>query len=283
MGAMTGTVALVAGASRGVGRGVAVELGEAGATVWVTGRSRDGGPTTDGMPETLDGTARLVDEAGGRALPVTCDHTDDEAVAELARRIREESGALHLFVNCVWGGYEDYDHAMFQRPLEDQPLWRWDRMFATGVRANYVTARAMAPLMEASGGGLMIGISAGDQGKFLHDVQYDVAKAAVDRLGFALARKLGPRGIVALTLHPGFTRTERVLAEAPPEALAGSHSARFVGRGVVALYTDPRRGQRAGGVFKLGDLGREYGFTDVDGSRPDPFVIPEQEEWYGAS
>jgi len=195
------TVALVSGASRGVGRGVAQELGAAGATVWLTGRSRDDGPTTEDLPETVDGTARLVDEAGGRGIPVTCDHTDDEAVAALAERIRARSGALHLFVNCVWGGYEEYDHHLYHEPLEDQPIWRWDKMFRTGVRAHYVTARAVAPLMEDSGGGLMVGISAGDEGKFLWDVQYDVAKAAVDRLGFALAAKLRDRGITALTLH----------------------------------------------------------------------------------
>jgi len=126
-----------------------------------------------------------------------------------------------------------------------------------------------------------VGISAGDEGKFLWDVQYDVAKAAVDRLGFALAAKLRDRGITALTLHPGLTRTERVVAEAPPESLADSHSARFVGRAVVALARDPRVPQRSGGVFKVATLGLEYGFSDIDGKQPEPFVLPDQEEWAG--
>jgi NAD(P)-dependent dehydrogenase (short-subunit alcohol dehydrogenase family) len=125
-------------------------------------------------------------------------------------------------------------------------------------------------------GALIVNISAGDDGKFLGDVQYDVAKAAIDRLGFALSRKLKGHGIVALTVHPGFTRTERVEAEAPPEELAQTHSARFVGRAVTALATDPEVMKRTGGVFKVGQLGLDYGFTDIDGSQLEPFFIPDE-------
>jgi len=269
-------IALVTGASRGVGRGIAHELGSKGATVYVTGRSRDEGATTDDLPGTIDETARRVSTAGGHGIAVECDHTDDAAVDALAQRLRAEHDHVDLLVNNVWGGYEQYDARLFEQPLWEQPVWRWDKMFATGVRAHYTTSRVIAPLMQAAPRPLIVNISAGDDGKFLGDVQYDVVKAADNRLGFALAQKLRPLGITALTVHPGFTRTERVVAEEPPpEAMAQTHSPRFVGRAIVALVTDPDVMQRTGGVFKVGDLGLAYGFTDIDGTQPEPFTLPE--------
>ena len=273
MSILTDHVAVVTGASRGVGRGIAHELGLAGATVYVTGRSREGGVRTDDLPGTIEETARLVSEAGGMGLAVACDHTDDAAVDALAERVRAEHGHLHLLVNNVWGGYEQYEQELFELPVWEQPIWRWDRMFAAGVRAHYTTSRALAPLMRGVPRPLIVNVSFGDNGKFLGDVQYDVAKAADTRLGFALAERLRPEGIAALTVYPGFTRTERVEAGAPPEALAQTHSPRFVGRAVVALATDPEVMMKSGEAFKVGKLGLEYGFTDVDGSRPVPFSI----------
>jgi NAD(P)-dependent dehydrogenase (short-subunit alcohol dehydrogenase family) len=275
MNSLQGTVAVVTGASRGIGQGIAHELGLASATVYVTGRSRDGQATTDDLPGTIDATARLVTEAGGQGLAVACDHTHDAAVEALAARVRAEQGRLDLLVNNVWGGYEQYDAALFELPVWEQPLWRWDKMFDTGVRAHYTASRALTPLLCEAARGLIVNISAGDDGKFLGDVQYDVAKAAIDRLGFALARKLKRYGVAALTIHPGFTRTERVEAAAPPEALAQTHSARFVGRAVVALATDTAVMQRTGGAFKAGQLGLDYGFRDIDGSQPAPFTLPD--------
>lgn len=276
MQSLKGKIAVVTGASRGIGRGIAHELGLAGVTVYVTGRSRAGGPTTDNLSGTVDETAQLVSEVGGRGIAVGCDHTDDEAVAALAAQIRREQGQVDILINNVWGGYEQYDAAMWDLPVWEQPIWRWDKMFQTGVRAHYTTSRALLPLMLAGRDPLIANISAGDDGKFLGDVQYDLAKAAIDRLGFALAHKLKSHGITALTVHPGFTRTERVEVEAPPEELEQTHSARFVGRAIVALATDPQVKERAGGVYKAGQLGLDYGFTDIDGSQPEPFRIPDQ-------
>lgn len=273
---LKGRIALVTGASRGVGRGIAHELGIAGAIVYVTGRSREGGATTDDLPGTIDGTARLVTEAGGQGIAVACDHTDDGAVAAVADQIQREQGRLDILVNNVWGGYEQYDASLWEQPFWEQPIWRWDKMLETGVRAHYTTSRAVAELMIKATRPLIVNISAGDDGKFLDDIQYDVAKAAIDRLGFALARKLKRYGITALTIHPGFTRTERVEAEAPPEELTQTHSARFVGRAVVALACDPKLMDRTGGVFKAGQLGYDYGFTDIDGTQPEPFTIPDE-------
>jgi NAD(P)-dependent dehydrogenase (short-subunit alcohol dehydrogenase family) len=269
------TIALVTGASRGIGLGIAHELGLAGATVYVTGRSRGRGAGTEGLPGTVDDAARLVSEAGGRGIAVPCDHTDDAAVAALAETIRAGHGRLDLLVNNVWGGYERYDPQLFRLPPDEQPLWRWDRLFTTGLRAHYVTTRAALPLLRAGALKLIVEVSAGDNGRFLGDVQYDVVKAGCDRLAFALARRLRGEGFTALALHPGFTRTERVVSVAPPEMLTQTHSARFAGRCVVALATDPRLGERSGGAFKAGQLGLDYGFTDVDGSQPAPFVLPD--------
>ena len=269
------TIALVTGASRGVGLGIAHELGLIGATVYITGRSRSTGPHTDDLPGTIDETATLIIKAGGRGIAVACDHTDDAAGEALASQIGAEQGRLDLLVNNVWGGYEQYDPALFELPLDEQPIRRFDKMFRSGVRAHYTTTRAVVPLLRQGRRPLIVNISAGDEGKYLGDVQYDLAKAAISRLGFALSKKLAPDGITALTILPGFTRTERVQAEAPESDLAETHSARFVGRAVVALLKDPDLAPRNGGEFKAGQLGLDYGFTDVDGSQPEPFVIPD--------
>lgn len=271
--ALTGKVALVTGASRGVGRGIAHELGVAKATVYVTGRSRSGGPTTDDLPGTIDETARLVTEAGGDGVAVECDHTDDRAVAAVAARIEERDGRLDLLVNNVWGGYEAYDAGVWRLPFWEQPVSRWDKMWETGVRAHFTTTRAVLPLMLDAERALIVNVSFGDEGEFLGDVSYDVAKAATTRLGFALAEELEDRGTVALTVYPGFVRTERVEANASREELATTHSARFVGRAVVALARDPEVASKAGGACKVAELAAEYGFTDLDGSQPQPFRI----------
>jgi len=271
---LQGKIALVTGASRGIGRGIAQELGMAGATVIVTGRSRDD-TRTDGLPGTVENAAKLVTEAGGLGVPVFCDHTEDGDVEELARYVRETFARVDILVNNVWGGYEQYDHEMWQLPFWEQPVWRWDKMLETGVRAHYTTSRVIVPLMLEARSPLIINVSAGDNDKYLGDIQYDVAKNAVDRLGFALSKALKKQGVTALTIHPGFTRTERVIDTAPKEALSDSHSPRFVGRAVVALASDPEVRKRSGGVFKVGQLGLDYDFQDVDGSQPKPFEIPD--------
>ncbi len=263
-------VALVTGASRGIGLGIALELGAAGATVYVTGRSRAGGSTTDDLPGTIDDTARRVTESGGSGIAVECDHTDDRAVEALAERIRTERGRLDILVNNVWGGYEAYDPKLFTMPVHEQPVWRWDKMMETGVRAHYTTTRAVLPLMLDAERPLIVNISYGEEGRFLGDVQYDVVKAADTRLAFALAGALDSRGVTALTVFPGFTRTERVQRGASEEELAGTHSARFVGRAVVALATDPEVGGRSGDAFTVAELAADYGFDDVDDDLGEP-------------
>lgn len=269
------TIALVTGASRGVGRGIAHELGLAGATVYVTGRSRDGAATTDDLPGTVDDAARLVTESGGHGIAVVCDHTDDDAVAALADQIKAEHGRVDLLVNNVWGGYEQFDPKDWQLDLWDQSLRRWDKMFATGVRAHYTTSRAIAPLMKEADRPLIVVVGSGDEDKYRGEVQYDVAKAADARLAFALAQNLRPLGITALTVYPGLTRSERTELFASAEELTQAHSPRFVGRAIAALASDPEVMKRTGGGFKVGHLAIDYDLTDVDGTRPGPFVFPD--------
>lgn len=267
-------VALVTGSSRGVGRGIARELGMQGATVYITGRSRSSGETTDNLPGTIEETAELVTAAGGTGIAVHCDHTDDEQVITVANEIKRNHGKLDLLVNNVWGGYEQYDPTLFELPVWEQPIWRWDKMMQTGVRAHYTTTRAVLPLMLDGSHPLIVNISFGDENKFLGDLQYDLAKYAVTRLGFALAEKLKEEGITALTVYPGFTATERVEQSLSEQELEQTHTPRFVGRAVVALAMDPNISDKAGKALKVGDLGREYGFTDVDGRQPEPFSLP---------
>ena len=271
MGDLRGRVALVTGASRGVGRGIAHELGVAGATVYVTGRSVSGNATTEDLGGDVNGAAALVTQAGGVGISVRCDHTRDDDVDALFERIGREQGRLDILVNNVWGGYERFGDADFVAPFWEQPMWRWDLMFAAGARAHYTASRLAAPLMIAQGRGLIVSISSGDEGKYRGQVMYDTAKAAVDRMAFGMAQELRAHGIVALALYPGLTRTERVERFASAAELANSESPRYAGRAVVALATDSDVMQRSGGAYKTGELAREYGFTDVDGTQPPPF------------
>lgn len=268
---LRGEIALVTGASRGIGRGIAHELGLAGATVYVTGRSVSDDETPEGLGGNINGTAKLVAECGGTGIAVRCDHTVDAEVEAVFERIHREQGRLDILVNNVWGGYERFDEEDFSAPFWEQPMWRWDLMFAAGVRAHYVASCLAVPLMIPQGRGLIVNISAGDERRYRGWVMYDTAKEAVDRMAFALAQELRRHGIAALALYPGLTRTERVKRFASPEELTTSESPRYAGRAVVALAAAADVMERSGGAYKTGELAREYGFTDADGTRPAPF------------
>ena len=273
MSELRGKIALVTGASRGIGRGIAQELGIAGATVYVSGRSVSDDATTEDLGGNVNSTAALVTSSGGIGIPVACDHTDDDAVLAVFEHIRRKQGQLDILVNNVWGGYEDFDAANFVAPFWEQPMWRWELMFDAGVRAHYTASRLGAALMIPRKQGLIVNISSGDEGKFRGQVLYDIAKTAVDRMAFGMALELRPHGIAALALHPGLTRTERVERFASSEELATSESPRYAGRAVVALATDTDMMRRSGGAYKTGQLARDYGFTDVDGTQPPPFIF----------
>jgi NAD(P)-dependent dehydrogenase (short-subunit alcohol dehydrogenase family) len=267
-------VAVVTGASRGVGKGIALALGEAGATVYVTGRSGAGG-TTEGLPGTVEDTADAVAQRGGQGVPVRCDHTADAEVEALFARITQEPGRLDLLVNNVWGGYEQFDWSRFASPFWEQPLRHWSGMFESGVRAHLVAARLAVPLLLANRRGLIVHTTAWDRDKYLGNLFYDVAKAAVNRMALGMARELQPHQVAVVALAPGFVGTERVLAafagagRAPPEL----ESPEYIGRAVVALAADANVLAKSGRVLTVGELAPEYGFTDVGGRQWPPLRV----------
>lgn len=284
MAQMSDVVALVTGASRGAGRAIALELAASGATVYVTGRSVDGGPRTDDVPGTIEGTAREVTDRGGRGVAVRCDHAVDADVGALFARVRGESGRLDVLVNNVWGGYEDPQC----RPLPLVPFWeqslrQWDSMFTAGVRAHLTASRLAVPLMLPQGRGLIATTTANVAAlPYMSNLFYDLAKHTVAHLTWAMAQELRAHGIAAVAVAPGFMRTERVVeafrragAEA---ALDGPHgpkeSPAYLGRAIVALASDARVIEKTGQLLEVGALAREYGFTDVDGTQPPPFRMP---------
>ena len=281
---MNNIMALVTGASRGAGRAIAIELGSTGATVYVTGRSVRGGPTTDNVPGTIDETAQEVTDRGGRGIAVRCDHTNDADVESLFDRIRSEQGRLDLLVNNVWGGYESSEC----RPLPMVPFWeqsvhQWDGMFTAGVRAYLVASRLAVPLMLPQRRGLIVSTTANlETLPYLRNIFYDLAKHAVTRLTWAMAQELREHGIAALAVAPGFMRTERVV-EAFRRAGAASaldgpggpkETPTYLARAIAALAADARVIEKSGQLVEVGTLALEYGFTDVNGTQPPPFRMP---------
>ena len=239
---LKGKVAVVTGASRGIGRGIALVLGEAGATVYVTGRSMRGS-TTENMKGSIEETAEAVSARGGQGIAVRCNQTVDEEVEALFSRVSEEQqGRLDLLVNNVWGGYEQYEFDRFTLPFWEQPLRHWQGMFEAGVRAHLVASRLAAPLMLAERKGLIINTVAWDRGLYLGNLFYDVAKAAIIRMAFGMSEELRPHGVAAIALAPGFVRTERVMAAhaLQPFPLDRTESPEYTGRAVALLAVDPR-------------------------------------------
>ncbi|HEV2665910.1 MAG TPA: SDR family NAD(P)-dependent oxidoreductase, partial [Blastocatellia bacterium] len=231
-------VAVVTGASRGAGRGIALALGECGATVYVTGRSVRGQPTTDNMPGTIDETAEAVTARGGVGVAARCDHTIDADVEALFERVKADQGRLDLLVNCAWGGYE-VEGRVSQAPFWEQPLHYWERMFVSGVRATLISSRFAAPLMLGQNQGLIINITAWVDDVYLVNIFYDTSKSAINRMAWGMAQELKKRNIAAVSLSPGFIRTERVAAAFDAAGMKGyesfTESPEYVGRAVAAL------------------------------------------------
>ena len=274
---LKGKVAVVTGASRGIGRGIALVLGEAGATVFITGRSLRGS-TTENMEGSIEETAEAVSARGGQGIAVRCNHTVDGEVEALFSRVKDEKqGRLDLLVNNVWGGYEQYEFDRFTLPFWEQPLRHWQGMFEAGVRAHLVASRLALPLMLAVRRGLIINTVAWDRGLYLGNLFYDVAKAAIVRMSWGMAKELRPYGVVAVALAPGFVRTERVMAAhaMQPFPLDRTESPEYIGRAVAFLAADPRMMEKSGKILAVGDLAQEYGFTDIDGKQPPAFRIDE--------
>lgn len=273
---LAGKVAVVTGSSRGIGKGVALELGAAGATVYVTGRTVDPGK----LPGTVSATAQEVDDLGGIGVPVRCDHSDDVAVAALFDRIRADSGRLDILVNNVYNA--PATARWLGKPFWEVPVAGWDVTFDIGVRSHYAAAALATPLLIDSPAGLIVQVSSPGAVHFMHNVVYGVAKAAVDRMTADMAHDLRGHNVSVVSVWPGLVNTE-LLQMVPPDKdgrrvltlpgegdydLDEAETPRFTGRAVVALATDPDVSKRTGKAFAVADLAGEYGFTDVDGRVP---------------
>ncbi|MBV8479916.1 MAG: SDR family NAD(P)-dependent oxidoreductase [Actinobacteria bacterium] len=258
------SVALVCGGSRGIGRGCAIGLGEAGMTVWVTGRTEEDGRGPVPLAGSVRSTAAEVTAAGGRGVPRRCDHTDDDAVELLVDEVLAAEGRLDVLVNAVWGGYERFVGVgpLSWGPFWEQPLGLWDSMHVRGVRAAYVASSLAARAMVARGSGLIVCLSSFAAKQFTPPVAYGVAHAAIDRMVADMARELAGTGVTAVSLHPGLVRTENVLANAEYFDLADSESPQFIGRAIAALAADPEIAARNGRALVAAELAAEYGFTD---------------------
>ena len=297
---LQGKIALVAGATRGAGRGIAVALGEAGATVYCTGRSTRKHRATHGRPETIEETSELVTAAGGRGIPVRVDHTDSAQVKKLVALIKRRHHRLDILVNDIWGGDALTE---FGKPFWNVNLDNGLRLLKQAIHSHIITSHFAVPLMlgrakakSARSGNarpIIFEITDGDAFYYRGNLFYDLVKISVIRLAFAMARELRKRNVVSVALTPGFLRSEAVLDhfgvteanwkdagkrknpgansadqnDAPQDFLV-SESPRYIGRAVVALAADPRAMKKSGRVFSSWALAREYGFTDLDGSRP---------------
>jgi NAD(P)-dependent dehydrogenase (short-subunit alcohol dehydrogenase family) len=276
---LAAAVALVADGTRGGGRGIAVELGAAGATVYVTGRSSSAGRSDLDRPETIEQTADAVNAAGGRGIPVRTDHSRHDQVRALIDRIAaEQNGRLDLLVNCVWGGdpLTDWEHPLWQQDLETGL-----RLVRQAVETHVITSRFALPLLVARKSGLVVEVTDGNTARYRGTFFYDLAKSAVIRLAVAQAAELRPHGVAAVAITPGFLRSEAMLenfgvseanwrdgATADPD-FAYSESPAYLGRAVAALAADPDVMAKTGRALATWGLYREYGFTDADGSQPD--------------
>jgi NAD(P)-dependent dehydrogenase (short-subunit alcohol dehydrogenase family) len=279
---LEGKIALVAGATRGAGRGIAVELGAAGATVYVTGRTTREKPSEYGRPETIEETAELVEAAGGTGIAVRVDHLVPGEVRALADRIRAEQGRLDVLVNDMWGG---------EKLMEwNKPVWQHDldnglRMLRLAIDTHLITAHHALPLLIERPGGLLVEVTDGTADYNAEHYRlspfYDLAKVAVTRMAWAHAKDLAPHGATSVSLTPGWLRSEMMLeaygvteaswrdATSRQPHFAISETPRFVGRAVAALAADPERARWNGQSLSSGGLAQVYHFTDLDGSRPD--------------
>jgi NAD(P)-dependent dehydrogenase (short-subunit alcohol dehydrogenase family) len=279
---LDGKVALVAGGTRGAGRGISVELGAAGATVYVTGRTTRDQPSEYARPETIEETAELVSAAGGRGIAVQVDHLVSEEVGALVDRIRVDEGRLDVLVNDIWGGEKLFE---WNKPVWEHDLPNGLRMLRLAIDTHLITAHHALPLLIERSGGLLVEVTDGtadyNAQRYRLSPFYDLSKVAVTRMAWAHAQDLEAHGATAVSLTPGWLRSEMMLEEfgvtednwrdatAKVPHFVISETPRFVGRAVVALATDPERARWNGQSLSSGGLSQVYGFTDLDGSRPD--------------
>jgi len=275
---MKGKVAVVTGASRGVGKGIALGLGEAGATVYVTGRTVKNKTDAGKLGGTVFQTAEDVTAIGGKGVVIHCDHTNDSQVEAAFKQITKQSKKVDILVNNAWGGYENMREGRtltYFKPFWEQPFWRWDAMFDAGVRAAYTASAFAARLMTKKKSGLIVNISFWSAQVYLGNAQYGASKAAVDKMSEYMAHELKEFNVAVVSLYPGLVRTESIMKNAKHFDMSNSESPQFIGRVVAALATDPNIMKKSGKVLVAASEALEYGIQDIDGRQPRPLTLKD--------
>jgi len=261
--ALSGKIAVVTGASRGIGKGIALGLAEAGATVYVTGRTVEEGSAP--LPGTIGATAEAVTRLGGRGIAVRVDHGDDEQIRALFEQVKSEQGHLDILVNNV---FKVPDIPVWSGDFWTHPISVWDDMVGIGLRSHYVASHEAVALMLGRRGGLIVNVSSRGAAGYTFSVAYGVGKAGTDRLAADMAVELEPHDITSVSIWPSAVKTEFILDQAARGEIeidpTRAQTPLFSGRAVVALATDPNLIEKTGGVYKVADLAIEYGFEDVE-------------------
>jgi NAD(P)-dependent dehydrogenase (short-subunit alcohol dehydrogenase family) len=269
---------VVTGASRGVGKGIALGVGEIGATVYVTGRTVKDKTDAGKLGGTVFATAEDVTALGGKGIGIQCDHTDDAQVEAVFKRIIKESRKIDILVNNAWAGYENMHEGRrftYFKPFWEQPFWRWDSMFDAGVRAAYIASAFAARLMTKKKSGLIVNISYWSAQVYMSNTQYGVSKAAVDKMSEYMAHELKKFNVAVVSLYPGLVRTESVLKNAKHFDMSNSESPQFIGRVVAALAADPDIMKKSGKVLVAAQEALEYSIQDIDGKQPRPLTLKD--------
>jgi len=265
---LQGKIAIVTGGSRGVGKGAALGLGEAGATVYVTARTLQADQSS--YPGSLAETVAEIEHLGGEGVALPCDHRDDAAVEAAIAQVVAERGRIDVLVNNVFTLADDLT-LWSQACFWEQPISMWDEQIDIGLRSHYVASHFVAPSMIEQGSGLIVNISSSGATDYHMNVAYGVGKAGVDKLSHDMAHELKPHNVAALSVWPGLVGTERILDALPPELREKftCESPIFTGRAIAALASDPKIMEKSGARYIVAELAREYGFTDLDGTVPD--------------
>ena len=275
---LNGKVAVVTGGSRGVGKGIALGLGEAGATVYVTGRTAKEKTDAGRLGGTVFSTAEAVTAIGGKGIAIRCDHSDDAQTEAAFKQIAEESKKIDILVNNAWAGYENMMEGRrftYFKPFWEQPFWRWDAMFHSGVRAAYTSSAFAARMMTKKKRGLIVNISFWSAQVYMSNTQYGISKAAVDKMSEYMAQELQKFNVAVVSLYPGLVRTESVMKNAKHFDMSNSESPQFIGRVVAALAADPEVMKKSGRVLVAAQEAIEYGIQDIDGRQPRPLTIKD--------
>jgi len=278
MSSLSKKVAVVTGASRGVGKGIALGLGEAGATVYVTGRTTRDKTDVGKLGGTVFDTAEAVTAIGGKGVGIQCDHTDDAQVEAVFKRISKESKKIDILVNNAWAGYENMREGRvltYFKPFWEQPFWRWDAMFDAGVRAAYTSSAFAARMMTKKKSGLIVNISFWAAQVYLGNTQYGVSKAAVDKMTEYMARELKKFKVAVVSLYPGLVRTESIMQNAKHFDMSNSESPQFIGHVVAALAADQDIMKKSGKVLVAAQEALEYDIQDIDGRQPRPLTLQD--------